>query len=77
MGTDKRKWIRFKKASSASLLDMLLRAQNIMQKVPLGKSECKARTKVIVSGIATITPGGCHAWVHSNVGLIRKPLGTF
>lgn len=30
-----------------------------------------------IYSIERITPGKRHAWLNTNVGLIRKPLGTF
>ena len=42
-----------------------------------GKAEKKKCVPVKVMAVLGITPGGNHAWVRSNVGVIRKPLGTF
>jgi hypothetical protein len=33
--------------------------------------------KLEIYNIERITPGKHHAWLNTNVGLIRKPLGTF
>ena len=32
---------------------------------------------VIALSILRLTPGKRHAWINSNVGIIRKPLGRF
>ena len=37
----------------------------------------KQKQTVIALSILRVTPGKRHAWINSNVGIIRKPLGRF
>lgn len=34
------------------------------------------RKEVVIEKVLSITPGGNHAWVESNIGRIKKPLNA-
>lgn len=42
-----------------------------------GKAVKRRHVPVKVDYVIAVTTGGRHAWVRSNVGIIRKPLGKF
>ena len=48
-------------------------AEKVYKKYRLEREAWAKRPKVVVQDIVRLCPGGRHAWVMSNVGLIRKP----
>lgn len=56
--------------SASGIVDVLGRAFR-------GKGAPDAKVQVIVRDVISLTPCGRHAWLRTNVGRIRKPVGTF
>lgn len=74
-----RAWLRKTKGLTASALESLVKGILLSKLRPKvgGKTERKKRERVFVYEILRITPGKRHAWVRTNIGILKKPLGEF